>query len=299
MNVRATHGRRFGSNPYVIAVDARFARERRILDIDPVLDLLVPGVGRVAQQTRKRLDVAGLGDLRRGEQRRNGDSKREGRIAGILLPTVLLGSGPGAQDEARRALDHRPELWEVRGPERALASGHIQEQHGERAFIELHAAPIGRAVQPIVLPPRSVSLLGRPKITKDSADLAVRAAREQRASGFAKIAGPDQMVAPHVVVALAEAPRNRQAGDEASWERRRLMDAKDVGAHAIDVLAMSMPLHRAQGRLPSAPSGRIVIQNCLERAHARSPRVIGGLRRGAAKSDRQNRSAVGSHSELS
>ena len=54
MNVRATHRRRFGSNPYVIAADAGFARERRILDIDPVLDLLVPGVSRVAQQSRQR-----------------------------------------------------------------------------------------------------------------------------------------------------------------------------------------------------------------------------------------------------
>ena len=211
----------------------------------------------------------------------------------------MLGSRPGAQDEARSSLDHRPELWEVRRPKRALAPGHVQEQYGERALVELHAAPIGRAVQPIVLPPRSVSLLGRPEITKDSADLAVRAAREQRAPSFAEIARPDEMIAPHVVVALAEAPRNRQAGDEASRERRRLMDAKDVGAHAIDVLAMSMPLHRAQGRLPSAPSGRIVVHDCLERAHARRPRVIGGFRRGAAKSDRQNRDAVGSHSELS
>ncbi len=106
------------------------------------------------------------------------------------------------------------------------------------------------------------------------------------------------MIAPHVVVALAEAPRNRQAGDEASWERRRLMDAKDVGAHAIDVLAMSMPLHGAQGRLPGAPAGRIVIHDRLERAHARCPRVIGGFRGGAAKTDRQNRGPVGSHGEL-
>ena len=177
------------------------------------------------------------------------DGERERRIAGVLLPTVLLGSRPGAQDEARRALDHRPELLQIRRRKRALAPGHVQEQHRERAFVELHAAPIGRAVQPIVLPPRSVSLLGRPQITKDLADLAMRAAREQRARGFAEIAGPDEMIAPHVVVALAEAPRNRQAGDEASRERRRLMDAKDVGAHAIDVLAMSMPLHRAQAEI--------------------------------------------------
>ena len=84
----------------------------------------------------------------------------------------------------------------------------------------------------------------------------MRAAGEQGARGFAEIAGPDEMIAAHIVVALAEAPRNRQAGDEASRERRRLMDAKDVGAHAIDVLAMSVPLHGAQGRLPGAPSGR-------------------------------------------
>ena len=143
MNVRATHRTRFRSNSDVIAVDASFARERRILDIDPVLDLLVPGVGGVAQQSRKRLDVAGFGDLRRGEQRRNGHSERERRIASVLLPTILLGSRPGAQDEASRALDHWPELWEVRRPKRALASGHVQEQHRERALVKLHAAPIG------------------------------------------------------------------------------------------------------------------------------------------------------------
>ena len=76
------------------------------------------------------------------------------------------------------------------------------------------------------------------------------------------------------------------------------MDAKDVGAHAIDVLAMSMPLHGAQGRLPSAPSGRIVIQDRLERTHARRQRVIGGFRGGAAKTDRQNRGPVGAHGKL-
>jgi hypothetical protein len=76
------------------------------------------------------------------------------------------------------------------------------------------------------------------------------------------------------------------------------MDAKDVGAHAIDVLAVSMPLHRAQGRLPSPPSGRIVIQDRLERTHARRQRVISGFRGSAAKTDRQNRGPVGSQSEL-
>ena len=65
MNVGATHCRRFGSNPYVVAADADLPRERRILDVDPVLDLLVPCVSRVAQQSRRDLDVAGFRDLGR------------------------------------------------------------------------------------------------------------------------------------------------------------------------------------------------------------------------------------------
>ena len=65
MNIRPPHLRRFRSDPDVVARDAGFARERRILDIDPVLDLLVPRVGRISQEGRQRLDVAGFGDLLR------------------------------------------------------------------------------------------------------------------------------------------------------------------------------------------------------------------------------------------
>ena len=237
---------------HVIAGHADLAREPRVGDIDPVLDLLVPGIRGVAQEVRDAVDVAGLREIGGGQQRGDLHGQRERRVAGILLPAVLAGPRTVADDEARRARDHRPERRQHRPGDRALAPGHVQQQHRERAFVELDAVPVGRAVQPAVLRPAAVVLLHRTQVAHHAQHLVVCAAGEEGARGLRQVARPDQMVAAQVVVALAAAPGDRQAGDQAARERRAFVAAQHRGADAVDVVPVHLAVQRAQAAPASA-----------------------------------------------
>ena len=96
----------------------------------------------------------------------------------------------------------------------------VGEQDREGAFVHLDAVPVGGAVEPGVLRPVAVGLLDGAQIGEDRQRVVGGAGGEEAARGLDQVARPDQMVAAEVVVALAEAPGDRQAGDRRARERR-------------------------------------------------------------------------------
>src|ERR1700722_20496623 len=95
-----------GCDADVIARHADFVAEPRVGDVDPILDLLIPGVRRVAQEVRHAVNFAHLRQFGGGEQGRDLDGERERRVAGIFLPTVLVvrGAWPTTKPDARATI---------------------------------------------------------------------------------------------------------------------------------------------------------------------------------------------------
>ena len=106
------------SDPDVVAGDAGLGGYRVARDEGPALDLVVPGVGGLAQVTRVLVTHMEVEDVRRRKQCRDLDREREGREAAVLLPAVLPRHRPVAHDVAGRLLDHRQVGFERRAPQR-------------------------------------------------------------------------------------------------------------------------------------------------------------------------------------
>ena len=126
----------------------------------------------------------------------------------------------------------------------------------------------------------------------------IRAAGQKRSARLAEVARPDQMVAAHVVVALAESPRDRKAGDEAAGKVRILVAAQDGRADAIEIVAARAPLERAQAGLPGPPAGGVIVEDRFERRLERGPGVIARLGRRPPEAEGENRGAVRSLRQL-
>src|SRR6266436_4019995 len=118
--------RRFGrADANIITLDASLPADRRARDIGPALDLIVPDIGGLAQVHGCRLLAHLIGDVGCGEERRDLDSECEGRVAAILLPTVLAGDRTVADDKSRGAKHHRPkppQLAFTQSPSRHIRS---------------------------------------------------------------------------------------------------------------------------------------------------------------------------------
>ena len=183
--------------------------------------------------------------------------------------------------------DHRPVRRQHRPRDRALAPGHVQQQHREGAFVELDAVPVRRAVEPAVLRPAAIVLLDRAQVAHHAQHLVVRAAGEEGAGGLRQVARPHQVVAAQVIVALAAAPGDRQAGDQAAGEGRAFMAAQHRGADAIDVVPVHLAVERAKLRLPGAPAGGVFLRLALERRLQAGAHAERGLGRAAAEPQRR------------
>ena len=132
----------------------------------------------------------------------------------------------------------------------------------------------------------------RPEVAQDAAHPRFIPAGQKCAGRLAEVARPDQMVASEIVVALAESPWNREAGDDAAGERRRLVAVQDGRADAIHVVSARPPLQRAQLSLPCAPSRGVIVEDCFERRLQGLPRVKGGFGGREAEAERKMREAV-------
>src|SRR5208337_5213833 len=90
--------------------------------------------------------------------------------------------------------------------------------------------------EPEILRPASGRFLRGFEIAQDARRVRNRSGSQQRSGGFDQIARPDQMVSAEVLVALAEAPRNREAGDDAAEKVFRFVRAQDCGRGAIKIV---------------------------------------------------------------
>ena len=174
------------------------AREPRPARVGPVLDRGVPVVGELPQVCRGRLRAVIRGHDERGHDRSQGG----GREACVLLPAILLRRGPGPGDEPRSRGDHvlervlREQMLEclrvaashpVHLHATASPEGAGQEDRIGR-LVELDARPVGDAVHPLVLHPRSIGLLGGDQVGERATGGPPSAERNKRASGLDEIA---------------------------------------------------------------------------------------------------------------
>src|SRR5262249_22227068 len=98
------------------------------------------------------------------------------------------------------------------------------------------------------------------QIAHDARDLLSRAAGEEGARGLREVAWPDQVIATQIVVALAAAPRDGKACDQATGKSGAFVAAQHRGADAIHVVAGHLAVERAKLRLPGTPVHRILFQ---------------------------------------
>ncbi len=116
----------------------------------------------------------------------------------ILLPAILVRDGPHAGDEPERAANHAGRLDAI---QRIALVQQRREQHRQRGLVELHALPIRRAVEPLILIPVAVLVLSGDEVAQHVARLGLAADAEQRHGALDEIARPDQVIPAAVVAA--------------------------------------------------------------------------------------------------
>jgi hypothetical protein len=127
----------------------------------------------------------------------------------------------------------------------------------------------------------AVGLLDRPEIGEDPQRILAGTGGKEAAGGLDEVARPDQVIAAEVLVALAEAPRDRQAGDRRPREIERPVSGEHGRAHAIGVeTGWRCAVERLELLLPRPPAGDIFPLGRVEAGHHAGDRIVGGLRRG-------------------
>ena len=158
------------------------------------------------------------------------------------------------------------------------------EQHRQRGLVELHALPVRRAAEPLVLVPVAVLVLRRDQVAQRVARLRLGAERQQRAGAFDEIARPDQVIAAALVAGMA--PGHAEARDHRAGiglvEMRCAARSPRSRACSRIACGRSSIEHGVLGAagLPALPIGDLLLQHVLERLHqARDRQGRGRLRR--------------------
>ncbi len=133
----------------------------------------------------------------------------------------------------------------------------------------------------------AIRLLRGAQVIQHAHRFVERAGSEQAAGGFHEVARPYQVVAAEVVVPLAGAPRDGQAGDEAAGEAWGFVGAQHGGADAVAVMVAAGMFHGAQTGLPLTPGGRIHGGKAAELVLQAGAGAEGRLGGTAAKAQRQ------------
>ena len=147
------------------------------------------------------------------------------------------------------------------------------EQHRQSGLVELHALPVRRAAEPLVLVPMAVLVLRRDQVAQRVAGLRLGAERQQCAGAFDEIARPNQVIAAALVAGIA--PRHAEAGDHRAGIGLIEMGAQhDRGHQRLVADRRRQVEHRhaafAAARLPAPP-------NRQSAAAARCRRVASAL----------------------
>ena len=132
------------------------------------------------------------------------------------------------------------------------------EQDRIRGLIELDAVPVPHSVDPLVLDPVSVGLLGGDEIGESTAGRAMRPEGNESARRFDEVARPDEVVPAEVVAGIA--PRDRQAGDGGARRSPILMRPQDGRRSQVQVLqvlgdVVGRPRARVREPLPVGDVG--------------------------------------------
>ncbi len=113
-----------------------------------------------------------------------------------------------------------------------------REDDGEGDFVELDAGPVGGAVDPEVLGEAAVGALGAGEVDEGAESGVGAAAGEKGGRGLDHVAGPDEVVAAEVGVALGGSPGDGGGGDEGSGVGLVLVGEEDVVADAHEAAAV-------------------------------------------------------------
>ena len=130
------------------------------------------------------------------------------------------------------------------------------------------------------------------QVPQHASDVLVRADGDEAAGGLDEIARPHQVIAAQVVVALGEAPRDRQAGDDAAFHALRFVRPQHRRAELIQRRsrvrrdAAFEPLRATPATADVLGLRRVEV---LEQA---DERVLTGFHRGRTEAERQHEHAV-------
>ena len=215
----------------VVAGDAVLLGERGVGDVEELVDGVVPGVGGGAEEVGAG-GVGGFDAVGGGEEGGDLGGHGEGGVAGGGLPAILLGEGAVFEEEAGDGVDEGAGLEAVEG---VFAAELVGEQDGEGDAVHLDGAEVGCAVEPHVLAPAAVGVLGGAEIEEGGAGAAGVAGGELAHGGLAEVARPEDVVAADVGVGAGEAPGEGEAGDEAAGEAFGLVGLEDGGGDAVHV----------------------------------------------------------------
>src|SRR5580704_9969359 len=179
--------------------------------------------------------LVGAGDVGGADESGDDGGEGGGRVAGGLLPTLLLGDGGVLDEEGGGALDEGNDVEVAEGVE----LGKTPRKHdGEGHFVELDAGPVGGAVDPEVLGEAAVGTLGAGEVDEGAKGRVGTVAGEEGSGGLNHVAGPDEVVATEVRVAFGGSPGDGGGGDEGSGIGLVLVGEEGVVADAHEGAAV-------------------------------------------------------------
>ena len=161
-------------------------------------------------------------------------------------------------------------------PQRAAAHRKVEEQHRQRDFVHLDAGPVGRPVQPHVLGPVAIGVLRDLQEAQDAPRVVLGAGRQETAGGLDEVAGPDEVIAAQVVIALVEAPGDREAGDYAAAKVLGFVDAQHGGAEVNQRMNSVRRCRRRSRTMPSIPIVQILRPGAVKASEEARQGVLTG-----------------------
>ena len=118
------------------------------------------------QELAEFLRAVSAADVRSADERGDDHGERRGRVAGVLLPALLLRDRSVAHKERRGSRDEGDDVEVAEAVELPEPPG---EDDREGDLVELNAGPVGRSVDPEVLSKASVRMLRASEVNERAA----------------------------------------------------------------------------------------------------------------------------------
>src|ERR1700722_16004487 len=251
-----------GIDADVVALDA--GDEEAVVGDGPVFDVSLEEVGVLLEELRGGHVTAVAREAGCANQSGDIGGQRRGRVAGVLLPSLLRGGRAVVDQEVSRPQDHRIRI-EILEPG-ALVQPPRQHDR-KRDFVELNA------VDPEILRKAAVRTLRACEINESAQRGGDVSRGGQTAHAVDHVARPDEMIAAEVLVALGLAPRDAERSDERAGIGLVFMGEQQLGSAAIesavvagefiernDMTARAMPLLEESSTMLRERLGQRLIQ---------------------------------------